>query len=415
MADINIVKIDYELLADSTLETVQKNNVILQHMNMDYNDQVFKTSPVGMLNNSVEVIVTIPQDPASLWTGATQYVAYAEGSVKLVLDKISDKSHEFNLLTTTLNQSAVERAGDVLGKAHADRYEIEIIKEAYSVASPIVLPSGKLETSADYAKLEKEANDANIASENTVVLVNSTTRMNMGSSRLLFSLSQGKEQKFTDGLGANTNFSNGNGFITKEFGLNFFLTSLLSESNMAKYGLGWANPTAESIVVDSLVANVVYGIGAPAQRKVLQLNVVNYTVDTALKAGTVIIVGDKAFKLKIDVNFSEAITSNSLEQDQVYGDFTNTYIQADAPVTVLNKAKSSGFNSLLISNKAIAFAAKSPQITSAEQSVSFDPFTSMALRVWKHSEIDSKSLKVSSDSIFGVKAFLPYQIKAFQG
>lgn len=427
----NNFEMNYETLANEVLEVAQKNNVILQHANMDYADQLFTDTAVGLKNNSVNIIVTLDQEPAELWTQGQNITLsdYNEASIKIVLDKVYDKSFTFNLMETTLNQGAVSRCAESLGRSHRDRYEIEMLKEAYSVATPLYLPMANGAVGpVDYAIMSKFAVDNNIASEDSVVFINSNFRAKMTAGTTIFQYSEKKEYKFTKGLDANTNFRSGNGFVTEESGLNFFLTDKLLPAKMAKYGLGWATPAAAPIAENEMTVVVSYvnypfplpdgstgGIG-------LEITV-NDSVATSIKAGTILRIGkgtvnaieDSYIRLASDFDVpagTGVAQTIILAGTSISGSLVNVPQGVPFVLEALSVSESTGYNAILCSNKAIAIAIKAPQITDANQAIAFDPITGMALRVWKEGEIKGKGWIISSDSIFVAKAVLPYQIAA---
>lgn len=424
----NNFEMNYETLANEVLEVAQKNNVILQHANMDYADQLFTDTAVGLKNNSVNIIVTLDQEPAELWTQGQNITLsdYNEASIKIVLDKVYDKSFTFNLMETTLNQGAVSRCAESLGRSHRDRYEIEMLKEAYSVATPIYLPMTQGSVGpVDYSILSKFAVDNNIASEDSVVFVNSNFRAKMTAGTTIFAYSEKKDYKFTKGLDANTNFRSGNGFITEESGLNFFLTDKLMPAKMAKYGLGWVAPSAAPIAENAMTAKVEFITPpVPGATPLLSLSItVNDSVETNIKAGTVLRLSSGAsnaiddvfiktnYDIVIEAGTGEVFTT-SFAATNFNGNFANITQNVSLNLVALSVSDSTGYNAILCSNKAIAIAIKAPQLTDANQAIAFDPITGMALRVWKEGEIKGKGWIISSDSIFVAKAVLPYQIGA---
>ena len=427
----NNFEMNYETLANEVLEVAQKNNVILQHANMDYADQLFTDTAVGLKNNSVNIIVTLDQEPAELWTQGQNIALsnYNEASIKIVLDKVYDKSFTFNLMETTLNQGAVSRCAESLGRSHRDRYEIEMLKEAYSVATPLYLPMANGAVGpVDYSILSKFAVDNNIASEDSVVFINSNFRAKMTAGTTIFQYSEKKEYKFTKGLDANTNFRSGNGFVTEESGLNFFLTDKLLPAKMAKYGLGWTAPVAEPIAENKMTGVVSY-ISYPSplpdgSTSFIGIDLtINDSVATSIKAGTILRIGkatankieDAYIRLATDLDVQAGTGMDmpiSLGRNELSGSLVNVPQGVPFVVEALSVSDSTGYNAILCSNKAIAIAIKAPQVTDANQAIAFDPITGMALRVWKEGEIKGKGWIISSDSIFVAKAVLPYQIAA---
>lgn len=416
----NDIITDYNELGDEVLETVQKGNTILQHLNMNYADQVFKENPVGILNNSVEVITTGTSTPADIFLTEIVISPYEEGSVKLVLNKIVDKSFSFNVKETTFSPGAVSRAADTAARSMRDRYEIEALAEMFRVATPIVLPNGKLKDQTDFAVLEMFANDRGIAVENSVVLLNSVARSHMTEGTTLFAYSANKEQKFSYGLGANTNFANGNGYITTEFGLNFFLTDKLSDNYKYKSAFRWPDIAASASIVNTGVGTISWFItpeGIPTTAISFPSNVaVNIPV------GTILNINGKYLKV-LKNGYSQPGTGQADNYDawvlnnEILSGFGNLVEEEDnnAVVGNLSKAQSQGYNCLIFSNLAVAFAVKAPRAMVADHQIINDPITGMAIRYYADWYGKTKDLTFSFDSVMGVKAFLPLQIGAFQG
>lgn len=423
----NNIEMNYEELANDVLEILQKQNVILQHANMDYSDQLFKEKATGLKNDQLKIIVVKDQAPADLWTEGQEldFDDYNEGAITITLDKVYDKSYKFNLMETTLNDGAIQRCVASLGRSHRDRYEIEYLKEAYSVASPVVLIAGLTNgniSPVDYAVMSKFAIDNNIAAEDSVVFVNSIFRAKMTAGTTIFQYAQNKEYKFSKGLDANTNFRNGNGFITEESGLNFFLTDKLLPSEKQKYNIGWAKPVAAPIL-DAATATIQTGFSSAPYQLVIN---VNDSVETNVKSGTVLRLGvgasnpltDSYVRLKRDVIVpvgTGEVQTVVIDSTDLSGNLENIVQNTELQLAALSVADSSGFDAIICSNKAIALAVKAPQTIDDNQAIAVDPVTGMSLRVWKVANNRSKGLEISADSIFVAKAVLPHQIGAVKG
>lgn len=399
----NSIIVDHVELSNNILYDVQKNNVIINHVNMDYDSEVFVDSPIGLKNSGVEIITVSAQDPATIFTGTVVEKDYSEGSVILTLDYIVDITNGFPVRENIFNEGAIKRASATQATSVIDRFEILILEEIYRVATVIDTTSGSLSTGKDFSDLEFVLNEANIAIEDAVSIINSHTRKSLTDGNLLFTYGANRESKFDNGLGANTNFEQYTGYVDTILGIEFYLSPKLSPNY--KFFNGYSDSTLdyENTATGTIVRNPV----------TQEINLtVTYPDNIAFKIPANSLIKGTHGIFVNDTVISSAGTGTGADVSvTVTGRAPAEYENHVGTSFILEIADASKYRNILMSRKAIAFAAKAPGAAlDANMAVSNDPKTGLALRTQAWYKYETKKLNIGTDAVCGVKAILPKQV-----
>lgn len=403
----NFINVNHNEIGNKVLFNLKNHSVILGQLNKDYADQTFVENPIGLKNQSVEIIRTLEMTPANIFQDTIVKDAYNESSVKLVITDLVDKSHSFKVNEQALNPGAIERAGLTAGDAVKDRMEIMALEEMNKVAKPISLPSGSLSTPADYSTLEKFMIDNKIKSSESVAFINSATRQKMTSGTTLFAYSQNRDAKFSQGLGGNEEYTAGAGYVTTEYGINFYLSDKLSPNY--PYFVN-TNATENTNYIDG---TALASINTTTNQIYLQLD--GQTAGFTIWPGSVLEIDGKHFKttgLVIHDPVAEVGDIFIPVPTVAMADYYDVSITGKT-VNVLKADQVKNFRNFILSNKAIAFACKAPAIVAQDQVVVNDSVSGVATRVSHFYNGETKELTISVDSWVGFVALLPEHIGVF--
>lgn len=394
----NNFKTQLSNLANGVLFHITQKNIVLQHTNREY-DSSFYENPVGIYNDTVEIITTMSMGPATKFTPGQQIEikSYTEGSVTLKLDTIVDQSFLFNIKETEHNPGAILRATESAGVSVLDFCEIETLKAIYKEARIIATPNGGIQNQKDLAVIERFANDNMIPAHEVVVFINSATKEKLTSDTPIFAYSTDKSI-FNDGVGrGNTDFENGNGKVTDLFGMPIYMSSKLTENYLNKYVLNEINEG--TTYLDTATAKVSNGK--------LSLSVIENDA-FVIKSGSVLSIG-----AGVIVKVAEDVTVEALTARDVLVKTTDE-VASQAPGSNVTLIETSKFGNFVMSNKAVGFAMKALKVEDASiQAIALDTDSGISLRTTKAYNVNFKNVTLSVDAYIGVSILIKDKIAIF--
>lgn len=392
----NGININHNEIGNTVIYNIQNHSVILEQLDKSYADQTFVENPIGLKNQSVEIVKTLSMSPATSFVGSIVPVPYNESSVKLVIDELFDKSHTFTVNEQNLNPGAISRAGAEAGNSCKDAMEIKALNAMALAAVPIALPADGLASTEAYSILEKFMIDSKIKSSESVVFINSATRQKMTKATTLFTYARNKDAKFSDGLGGNEEYAAGTGYVTTEFGMNFYLSEKLS-ANYAYFG--------------GVVSGATYVSGSAnasinAINKSLGLQFDGQTPSFYIGMNTILNVDGKLFKTTTDYFHTQRSEAGDIVEMLNTVSLSENYVTTLVGKPVNLVANQAGkFRNFLLSKKSIAFACKAPAVVADNQVVVGDSTSGIATRVSSFYNGTTKELTISVDCWCGVAAF----------
>lgn len=405
--------INHTEIGNKVLYNIQNHSVILEQLNKDYADELFVANPIGLKNQAIDIVRTLPQAPAKTFVNAIVKVPYNESSVKLVIDELFDKSHSFTVNEQNLNPGAITRAGVTAGDSCKDAMEIKALNEMAKVAKPISLPADGLASPEAYSILEKFMIDSQIKSSESVVFINSATRQKMTKATTLFAYSRNKDSKFSDGLGGNEEYETGTGYVTTEFGMNFYLSEKLSANYPYFTGMPAVEYPADVDFNKLYVAGTAKGgvsqyqeVAGGPMISILSLQLPDDTPEFFIFANTILEAGGALFKVTEDIHWVPPATSRGdvaimIKSVTDPSNLTNG-IAEQKPVNYAKNVQN--MRNFILSKKSIAFACKAPAVVAPDQVVVADSVSGVATRVSSFYDGNTKELTISVDSWCGIKA-----------